>query len=372
MNILDYIDWRGDLTFEKSEFNDVDALILSQLSYLNFDGLLQSGNFFKKIKLSCLAENFKNSPDFEKRSDMGMLINKLTVELFFKAATSARFCDVDVFGYTSLVNFENAEQFSAVVFGLEKDKNFVAFRGTDDTIVGWKEDFNLATMDAVPAQKDALQYFEDVASVVRGELLLGGHSKGGNLAVYAAANADAKIKKRISTIYNMDGPGFSAEKIQSNDFYEVNEKVASFYPRCSIIGMMFHHAGEIHVIESDEFGLMQHDPFSWHIVGRNFVLLQDFDKASSFFHDTFNTWVSSLDKNQRETLVETLFDIIQSTNAKTNSEIEKNLLQNSVRIIKAFNSLDKNSRDTLFQTVKQLFRVANKKLPDFLKEIAEK
>ena len=364
-NILDYIVWRGDLSFEESAFNEIDALILCQISYLNFDGLLADGDFSKKVTLSELAGLFKKSADFEKRCDTGLLINRLTVKLMFDAAASRRFGGVGVTGYVSIIDLKNEEQFSAVTYLPQEKMNFIAYRGTDDTIVGWKEDFNLAILDEVPAQKDAVKYLDKAMSVLKGSFVVGGHSKGGNLAVYACSKACETEKKRIELIYNMDGPGFSEKRLHSQEFYSVIPKVRSYYPHFSIVGMLFDHAGTYSVVESDESGIMQHDPFSWHLLGCRYVVLDGFDDTSRFFHDTFNTWISQMPPEQRETFVETLFSIIQATDARTNSEIEQNIVENSVKIIRAIHGLDPELKDGLYKTLKMLFHIAHKRLPTF-------
>lgn len=364
-NILDYISWRGDLSFENSKFNDIDALILCQISYLNFDGLLSEMNFSNKVTLKELSEAFKNSSDFEKRCDTGALINRLTVQLFFDTANSCRFKNILITGYTSKIDLEKEEQFSAMTYILSDNINFIAYRGTDDTIVGWKEDFNLAIIDEVPAQIDALMYLEKASNSMRGRIFVGGHSKGGNLAVFASAMVSNNIKKRIETVYNMDGPGFSDSKLEMQEFNDIIPKICSYYPHFSIVGMLFSHAGVYSVVESDESGIMQHDPFSWHLKGKCFVLKDGFDKASSFFHETFNTWVSEMEPKQREQFIETLFSVIQATDARTNSEIENNMIGNSVKIIKAFHDLTPDSRNAIYKTIRMLFQIAHKRLPSF-------
>lgn len=163
----------------------------------------------------------------------------------------------------------------------------------------------------------------------------------------------------------MDGPGFSDKKLQSQEFYTVIPKIRSYYPQFSIVGMLFSHAGEYSVVESDESGIMQHDPFSWHVRGSSYVVKDGFDEASEFFHETFNTWINGLEPAQRELFVGTLFSVIQSTDARTNSEIEENIVRNSVKILKAVHGLEPEMKDGLYKTLKMLFQIAHRRIPTF-------
>lgn len=350
-DICDYIDWRGDLTFELSSFNEVDALILAQLSYINFTELAPQ-SLDSSIKLSELSALFFASKDFESRSDLGALIDPKTLELLKKAASSRRFGNIGVTGFVSEYNRDKEEQFSAVTFVLdegsllERPLIFVAFRGTDDTLVGWKEDFNLAFMEKVPAQADALAYLENVTlAFKKAEFITGGHSKGGNLAIYASAHLNEKAKKNLLEVYNFDGPGFSQNDLDSNEFFSVKTKIRSVYPQFSIIGMLFHHYDSFRIVYSDEKLVMQHNPFSWFVKGVNFELKDELDGGSEVFFNSFNKWFEGLKDDQRENFVETLFGLLNSTDALTNTDLSKDKLKNTGKIIKAFAKLDSDIRD---------------------------
>ena len=364
-NILDYIDWRGDLTFEQSPFNKIDTLILCQIAYLRFDGLIKDLDFSESISLNELAELFKSSSDYKTRSDMGLMINKLTVNLLFNAAGSKRFRNVKVCGYNSIIDLEKEEQFAAVTFIIEKNLNLIAFRGTDDNIVGWKEDFNLAIMEEVPAQKDAVEYFKIAAKNIKGKFYVGGHSKGGNLSIYAASKMSQAVKKRIIGIFNADGPGFAEKKLDSEEFKSVMPLVQSYYPQFSIVGILFANDGRYSVVKSDEQGVMQHDPFSWNVLGCEFVTVNDFDRGSAFLKITVNKWIDVLSKEDLEVLIETLFTVIRSTDARTNRELDDNKLINSFKMINAVNNLDPNLRKQFLEILNEYFKIVNSSIPNF-------
>lgn len=364
-NLIDYIKWRGDLSFEQDPFNDVDALVLTQISYLRFDGILSS--LIKEThSLSALWDDFKVAPDFEQRSSLGVLINKLTVNLFEEAAKSKRFSSVRVSAYVSKIDISIEEQFSAMTFFFSKfNRNpFVVFRGTDDTIVGWKEDFNMALSSHIPSQRDALEYLEFIAKYTHGKICVSGHSKGGNLAVYSSSFINAKYKKRIRAIYNFDGPGFSSKVTQSAGYKETVPLICSWYPEFSIVGMLFEHYGKYKVVECEDFGIMQHDPFAWHIENRDFIQKPDFDGKSVYFNKTFNTWMNNMTEEKRGVFIEALFNVLSATGAKTNSELESNLFDNSKKIIKALTKVDKETREQVSEVVKLLFESAKKNIPE--------
>lgn len=368
--ILDYVMWRGDLPFSVAAFNEVDALILCQIGYLDFGGLI-SENFSDAVTLKTLAEKLKNDAAFERRVDLGAMINKLSSELFFAAAKSKRFSEIKACGYINHIDTKNVEQFAALTYLLDDENAVVVFRGTDDTIVGWYEDFNLGVLETVPAQADALLYLTEAFNSLSGKISVAGHSKGGNLSIYSSAFLEEKFRDRLVAVYNNDGPGFREDMIASPEFQNLIPKIRSFYPQFSIVGMLFSHAGDATAVESEESGIMQHDPFSWHVLPRTFVALEKLDTGSVIFHKTFNSWFSGLDEHKRKQFVDTLFMLVQATDARTNSEFEKNLLHNYAKIIHALINLDNETRSEVWKTLTLLFEAANKNLPDMSELFAD-
>ena len=362
-DFFDYLHWRGDLTFSESPFNDVDALIFSQLVYLNFDGLV-SEKFSEKIKLSSLSKKFQNSTDFETRKNLGMLINPKTIDLLFACASSDRFGIVELSAYFNKYSLKSEEQFCAVTFSFD-GMNFVSFRGTDDTIVGWKEDFNLAFLEKVPAQEDALFYLKKIIPETepQSKVFVGGHSKGGNLAIYAAAKLSPQEKGRLAFVYNFDGPGFLTETLFSEEFKSIEKNVKSVYPQFSVIGMLFHHFSKYTVAKSNEKLLFQHDPFSWGLEPKNFDALKSLDIDSRRFHKIFNNWFEKLPEKDRIELVETVFDVIESSEAESLSEISENWKESLVKIVKAISNLKKDIKKSATHTIFLLFREAFPALP---------
>lgn len=365
MDIINYIEWRGDLTFEQDGFNAIDALILEQISYINFDDLLGNEDFTSNKTLKNLATTFRNLENYEERFSLGVLINKKTFDLLFMAGSCERFKDIEVKGYVSKIDAAQNLQFAAVTFILN-DCAFIACRGTDDTIAGWKEDFNLAIMDKVPAQQEALFYLRQVANNVKLPLLIGGHSKGGNLSLFAATYVEDKIQERIVRIFNMDGPGLKKNVIEGDDFCKIKSKVLNYIPEGSVVGMLFYTEGKRIIVKSKNRGVMQHDPFSWQVKGKSFITEETLNTSSISFHRGFNSYLSSLTATELDAVITTLFYVLSATEAKTNTELEKNILKNSIKITQAIASIDKKKRAILVSATKKLLESSYKEVPSML------
>lgn len=363
-NIFDYLEWRGDLSFARDGFNEVDNLVMSMLAYLKFDGVVSPGPGGGPLTLSKAAEQPVCRPSTPENSTF----SKQVTELFMKAAQSVRYRDIELSGYVDQVDHEQSKQFSAVVFSIDGKQHFIAFRGTDDTLAGWKEDFRMSFMDEVQAQQDAAAYLEKVISNYEGEFYLGGHSKGGNLAVYAAAHAAAGLQNRIIGIYNNDGPGFHAKIIQGKGYQNILNRINTFVPSFSVVGLLLEHGTEYRVVSSDETGIMQHDAFSWQVSGTRFVYEQGLKKSSSNFNKTLRSWLDGLALEQRAQFVDGLFDIIEANGALTVSDLSRKRLLEANNMIKAFKNMDPLTKSFLKKTVKLFFIEYQKVLKTSIKE----
>lgn len=300
MDIIDYVKAFGDKTFFQVPFGEVDALVLVQLSYLDYSGLVTTEakpTARGAVTLKELSYNFQNSDDFESRRDLGLLINKATVDLLFLAGASCRYGSVKAFFYRQRLSSVAAEQFCAVSFLLEKNLIFAAFRGTDDTLAGWKEDFLLATGRPVKAQLDCQEYLTALLKATRSPVILGGHSKGGNLAIYSALGRSVANRKRLLAIFNMDGPGFSFSTVNSHEFSAIKKLIKNIFPSGSVIGAMFCHAGEALIVKSSNKGLMQHDPFSWEVERGEKAKIIENDKAGGTTSDETKSATSNIVKS---------------------------------------------------------------------------
>ena len=362
-DFFDYLNWRGDLSFEQNPFNKIDALLLAHISYSLFDGVV-SPSFEERKTFAQVAKDFAAMPDYEERINIGFLINKRTAELMFKCAECDRYRNVELCGFRSIYNEEKVEQFAAVTY-IVNGKPVVALRGTDDTIVGWKEDFNIAWLPQIPAQKDALDYFSEAAKSFDGNFVLTGHSKGGNLVINTAVNCGEELQKRISKVYNFDGPGFSLEFFKSAEYKAVEERIYSFYPGFSVVGMIFHHPARYEIVKSEGFAFWQHDAMNWQIIGSNFENEAEFTEESRIFYEAFNEWIDKLSVKQKKSFVETMFCILEASGAKTNNEIEKDALKATARMLAAYAEMDRSRRKELRKILSMFKDVIADDIPIF-------
>lgn len=362
-DFFEYLNWRGDLTFDKAAFNKIDALLFAQISYALLDGVVPE-SFSEKKTLPQLAKDFVSLPDYEERINIGFLINKRTTELLIKSSEAARYRNVEICGFRSIYNEENVEQFAAMTFIID-GKALIAIRGTDDTIVGWKEDFNISWMDEIPAQKDALEYFREAAAALDEEFIFAGHSKGGNLVINTAVNCDKKLQNRIKDVYNFDGPGFNKDFFDKPEYKAVEERIHSFYPGFSVVGMIFHHPEKFEIVKSEGFTFWQHDAMNWQIMGNNFINEADFTEESRLFYSAFNEWIDKLNAKQRKNFVETMFCILEASGAKTNNEIEKDALKATARMLAAYADLGHIKRKELRKILSMFKDVIADDIPIF-------
>ena len=258
-NVMEYLRWRGDLSFDADPFNEVDQLILCILAYLNYRRFpsLSTVDASRATPLRTLAPLLRDEDEQQGLSQLAYL------PLLRATAASHRFGDAGVFAYVAEYDTEAQKQFQAVSFLLPDQTVFCAFMGTDTTLVGWKEDLNMSFLDAVPAQRRAAEYVETIAAANHGSLRIGGHSKGGNLALYAALCVSQSVQKRIVDVYNNDGPGFAVAPWESECYLRIKERIHTFVPAESVVGMLLEQPVHCTVVASYEKLLLQHEPMSW-------------------------------------------------------------------------------------------------------------
>lgn len=351
-NIIDYIHWRGDLSFAQSEFNEADNLVLAYFAYINLDGIeeVREGN---SVDIRRLREIFFSlHTEEELQADKSFI--RMAPYMLNDMAESRRFGNVVVSNYVNEIVTEQELQFSAVELELEDGSVYVAFRGTDDTIVGWKEDFNLSN-GIVPAQERAVEYLNRLGRETSAMLRVGGHSKGGNLVVYAAAKCSSKVQDRIIQVYDNDGPGFTEDFVKDEGAARIIPRITRIIPECSVIGMLLNHIKEPNIIASSQKGILQHDGFSWEVLGPSFIRVEALNKKAEIFSGTLHKWIDNMDKCQRDRLIDDLFSVIEATKAQTLSQVQDGGLKSVAAMVKQSEKLTPESKAMVEELILSLF-----------------
>ena len=373
-NIVDYARHALE-SFDKKPMNEVDSLVLSWFAYLRLPQTFDAVRQWDGLPLRDLfyAEHFD-----EMLSDTWDEQN--SVSLLSAMAASPRFRDARVMGYTEKLDAEQQKQFAAVTLQLNPDLAYIAFRGTDSTIVGWKEDFNLAFTCPVPAQEEAVRYATLAAEHVSGELVLGGHSKGGNLAVYAAAKSPEEVRSRFVRAYSHDGPGFMDEVLNDPDFVRVADIIDKTLPRSSVVGLLLESHDEFSIVQSTAALVMQHDPFTWETAGDAFERAENLNANAVYFDSTLSDWLRGMTVEQREELFETVYNLLveiakedgDDLASLTTSQLYEKLAKNRALLKEAMSGLDKPTHDMLISAAKKLLSSGTRNVPELFRATGKK
>ena len=359
-NLMDYLDWRGDLTLEISPFNEVDALILAELSFVDFDGIVPPPELGRGLPLNEAAEAFF-ARHGGKDVPMGVLVPDTISKMLRKLMTSPRFRNMTLNGYTALLDDSIEQQFAALTIDLGNGSIYISFRGTDDTIVGWKEDLNMGFLEEIPSQKQAVEYVARVARQYSDKTIrIGGHSKGGNLAVYSAAKSSGEIQERIVAVHNNDGPGFAWDISETPGHKRIASRIHTILPQTSVVGMLMEHEKRYQVVHSTYDGLYQHDGFSWQVLGTQFVHLDDFSREGKLVDETLSSWADSLNTQQREALADALYSVFTASGAKTLSELTEEKLKSAAAMLKTYKNLDRETRRMVTEAFMLFFKLGTK------------
>ena len=352
-SILDYLDWRGDITFAERPFNEVDNLLLAELSYLDFDGIVPA-DFAAAVPLpDAVAAFTKRTP----HAEMGVLVPDKIPGLGQKMAASARFHEVMLSGCVCKLDEATETQFAALCAALPDGTVYAAFRGTDDTIVGWKEDFNMGFLPIVPSQREAADYLRAASAAFPAQQLrVGGHSKGGNLAVYSAVWCGEAVQDQILAVYNNDGPGFRTSLLGRPEHQRIANRIQTILPESSVVGMLLEHEESYQVVRSSQVGLMQHDGFSWQVQGTQFVHLSGLTEGGKIVDGALREFVRGLDQEQRIRFVDALFEVLTCTNAATLTDLKEGGFRTAYSMLKTVRDLDPDTRHALSGTLGLLVR----------------
>lgn len=351
MDILDYIKWRNDVPFSISPFNDVDNAILSELSYIDLDEFLQDNEF---ITLSELEDRYFEKYDYNDIYENAT--STLRAPLLLKGMKNGdRFKNIMAGYFINEVEKEKDKQFSATVYVIDDTLSYVAFRGTDCSIIGWKEDFILSYSTETEGSKSAVKYLNEVSGKLKGDLIVGGHSKGGNFAVYASVFCDENVKERIIKIYTNDGPGFHEETINMKEYREMVPKMKSILPNSSIIGMLLSNDCVSQVINSNANGIYQHDILSWQVEKDGFEKAE-LSKLGRFVKSALGSWLEKIDEETRESVIETVFSLIEASGSQTFREFGNQKWKSAEVVLSGLYRLPKEKQKELLGAVGDLIQ----------------
>ncbi len=363
--IFDYLEWRGDISLTAVPLCDADRLIFSELSYIDLgaDEPLPMPELCPKTLKK--QEVIKNSG-----SRQTILHHKQDEKLLEMLSKAPRYADVKIGYCESKTNKKREEQFAAMTVFLPDSSLIIVFRGTDWSLVGWKEDFNMSYCEVVPAQKSALDYLIRIASLCDGKLHITGHSKGGNLSIYSAVSAPSEIAERIIDVTSLDGPGFCESLISSPEYAAIKERIQTYMPSASIVGTLFSHTGKFAIIKSRGRGFMQHIPYNWEIMGGGFVTAAVRDGTSQLIETTLNDWLFGIPIDERRKFIDTVWSVITELGIDELGELLDG--KNARAIIKNYHSLDEDSRLLISDILTKLRESAKASLGELISQAKKK
>ena len=366
-NLMDYLDWRGDLTFREAPFNEVDNLILAQLVYVEFAGIVPAPGEEGTITVKEACELFFAAHDRKEIMER-VSMTKTAAFVLEKMAQTVRFCKEQLFGYINDISKEEQSQFSVVCVRLDDKSIYVSFSGTDNTIVGWRENFNMGYLSETPGQLKAVDYLNHMVKEDWKKIRVGGHSKGGNLSVYASVKCDRNIQKRIVKVYSNDGPGFSEEMIQSKEYQRMLPKIKTILPESSIVGMLLEHQEKFEVVKSSQSGIQQHDAMSWEVLGSHFVYVEEVAPQSILLDETMKKWIFQLTKEQREEIVDTVFSMLDDAKIYTVDDFYNSKWKKVQELMKAKSKLSPETQELFSQALRMLWKTGNQTVKKSVKQ----
>ena len=343
--LFDYIQWRGDLSQTASPFSEIDYAIFSQIVMLDLADVFTTQKEVK-VKNAFLKHALEN--DLNK--NLGLIISNKTNYLFREIARAKRYKNLVLSDYVASIDAERAEQFSAITVTLSKGKKLVVFSGTDDTLVGWKENFSMTYKEYTSGQNKSVKYLEKIAKTCD-DIVVVGHSKGANLAMYSTVNCDDKTYAKISATLAFDGPGFFNE-LTDEKRLERASKIVEYVTDTSVIGRFFNHYGIIKIVQSSYNGMFQHDLFSWAINKNKFVYLSSFTSHGEEANETFHNVLCKMNKDECERLFGILFNLLNDVGLETLTDMSLK----KMKVIKGYASLNPDDKKFVKQALTELIK----------------
>lgn len=369
-NMMDYLDWRGDLPLEADGFNEVDNLLLAQIVYVDLDGIVPGRDSGADIRLAEASEIYwKQHTKEEILARVSM--TRAAPFVMKKMAKTKRFADIRLSKYVNDISDEEQSQFSVVCVTLQDESLYVAFSGTDNTIVGWRENFNMGYLSETPGQLKAVAYLNEIVGEQHRVVRIGGHSKGGNLSVYAAVKCAPQVQEKIIAVYSNDGPGFKRDIIESEAYQAMLPRIKTILPESSIVGMLLEHQEVYEVVRSSHSGIQQHDATSWEVLGKSFVYVEHVAAESVMLDETMKAWIYQLDGKEREQIVEMIFSMLDEANIKTVDDFYRSKWKTVQELMKAKSKLPAETQKLFSKALKLLWTEGNKTVRKSVKKAVQ-
>lgn len=346
-NMLDYIKEFGHVSFEERAFSEIDALVLTELEYLPLEKVVPSdenGEIFVTVKE--IAEYMQEHKQ-ELFAENPMMMTEERHEVSQVIADAPRFQSLKFFGVVSVWDKDTTKQFAAVTVEVEPSVRLVVFRGTDETLIGWKEDFLMTYSPLVAAQTDAKEYLAKQASLWGGDLMISGHSKGGNLAIYAAATQEEDVQLRIVDIFCFDSPGLYRSVLETKGYQNIVPLAMRYIPQDSLVGLMLESEVPYVIVKSNATGAMQHSAMTWEIEDGQFIKMEKLTKNSQLNDQTFKKWTESVSDEELELFWNVFFELLFSVGIDTVNDLYGQFMHYVQEFLKAAGDMDEEKRELL-------------------------
>ena len=356
-NLISYVQQYGAQTFEDKSLTDIDVLVLTEIAYLPFDEIVpKSFDVTEAISLEQIGKEFEQIKEKKQKLNPFMITSE-RIELLEVVSKSQRYKEIKVFGFMNDIDDERTKQFAAVCYQWEEANRWIIFRGTDESLTGWKEDFMMTYSDLIPAQTDAIEYLKKQAETFSGTLNVSGHSKGGNLSLYASAMQEETVQNRIEQIYCWDSPGVHSSILDKEGYQRVVSKAKRYIPQDSIVGLMLESKVPYHIIESQGSGISQHSTLMWNIQEDHFVELTELTKNSQLTDQTFKQWTEVVSDEDLKLFFDTFFELIFEMGVETVNDVYYNFRMYIQKFFEKAYQIDPEKREVLLRVGHLLFQI---------------
>lgn len=378
-HLIDYLEKVENLTFDQEPLNILDKVCINEIGYLTYEKWLTASDLKKSINLHDFAEGKELNPDYS------FMVTKERVELAEAIVRSRRFASLSLSNYRSVLDKEVEKQFAAMIFSLsELDYHQLVFRGTDDSVIGWKEDFQLTYSREIPAHRSAMTFLEDHLPNLSGRITVSGHSKGGNFALYSAVQSSTALREKIAELLLLDSPGLMKSLLEKPSYQELKAKMIVIRPQDSVVGVMLYWDRPAQLVAAEGIGFAQHNALTWEVdlTTNDFVYEDQPTELSQRLEETFQEWIEALPSQELKQVCDLVFDTILDSGIESLDDIGIQALPQIGQMLQGFGNLSDKQKNVLQDGFNQLlwifWKSGNKKstlpkleLPDFIKKLSE-